>query len=74
MLDAQVLVCLPIGCVELLEVLWMLHAQVLLYLSVGLKCMKFCWDCRADTLCVSAIFPSEMLDAQVLVCLSVGST
>ena len=74
MLDAQVLVCLPIGWVELLEVLWMLHAQVLVYLSVGLKCRKFCWDSCADTLCVSAIFPSEMLDALVLVCLSVGSS
>ena len=52
----------------------MLHAQVLVYLSVGLKCRKFCWDSCADTLCVNAIFPSEMLDAQVLVCLSVGSS
>ena len=37
------------------------------------KCRKLCWDSCADTLCVSVIFPS-VLDAQVLVCLSVGSS
>ena len=45
MLATQVLVCLPIGWVEVLEVLQMLDAQdaqVLVYLSVGLKCWKFC--------------------------------
>ena len=31
-----------------------------------------CWESCANTLYVSAIFPSEMLDAQVHVCLSVG--
>ena len=41
-LATQVLVCLPIGCVEVLEVLLMFDAQVLVYLSVGLKCWKFC--------------------------------
>ena len=46
----------------------MLAAQVLQCLSVGLMC----WKSFANTLYVSAIFPSEMLDAQVLVCLSVG--
>ena len=85
-----------------------LAAQVLVCLSVGLKCWKFCWEscvytgvweyylpCREvgcpgtcvpigwfevleersagrvvfTPLCVSAIFPSEKLAAQVLVCL-----
>ena len=34
--------CVPIGSIEVLEVLRMLDAQVLVYLSVGLKCWKFC--------------------------------
>ena len=44
-LARQVLVCLPIGWVEVLEVLRMLDAQVLVCLSVGMKCWKFygCW-------------------------------
>ena len=83
----------------------MLAALVLVCLSVGLKCWKFCWVSCAYTvvceyylpfrdvgctgtcvpiiwfevlevvltlLCVSTIFPSEMLAALVLVCLSVG--
>ena len=41
MLATQVLVCLPIGWVEVLEVLRMLDAQVLVCLSVGMKCSKF---------------------------------
>ena len=41
-LATKVLVCLPIGWVEVLEVLRMLDAQVLVYLSIGLKCWKFC--------------------------------
>ena len=41
-LATQVLVCLPIGWVEVLEVLRMLDVQVLVYLSVGLKCWKSC--------------------------------
>ena len=81
---------MPIGWVEVLEVLRMLDAQVLKCLSVGLMC----WErFAANTLYVSTIFPSDklaaqvlgvridwfevlevlwMLDAQVLVCLSVG--
>ena len=80
----------------------MLAAQVLVCLSVGLKCWKFCWESCVYTvvckyylpfrevgcprtcvpigwfevlevllgeLCVSTIFPSEKLAAQVLVCL-----
>ena len=79
-LATQVLVCLPIGCVEVLEVLRMLDAQVLVYLSVGLKCLKFCgcWMHRYLCACLSVGLncwvPSEMLDAQVLVCLSVRSS
>ena len=77
----------PIDWVEVLEVLRIVYLSVGLKcwkfcacwshrylcacLSVGLNCWKFCWDSCADTLCVSAIFPS-VLDAQVLVCLSVG--
>ena len=54
-LATQVLVCLPIGCVEVLEVLRMLDAQVLVYLSVGLKCWKFCgcWMHRYLCACLS---------------------
>ena len=37
MLATDILVCLPIGWVEVLEVLWMLHVQVHVCLSVGLK-------------------------------------
>ena len=59
--------CVPISWVEVLELPKMLAAQVLQCLSVGLMC----WESFANTLYVSAIFPSEMLDAQVLVCLSV---
>ena len=33
---------MPISWVEVLEVLWMLDAQVLVCLSVGLKCWKSC--------------------------------
>ena len=58
---------MPISWVEVLELLRMLDAQVLQCLSVGLMC----WESCANTLYVSAIFPSEMLDAQVQVCLSV---
>ena len=58
MLATQVLVCLPIGWVEVLEVLRMLDAQGLVYLSIGLKCWKFC-----------ACWPHRYLCA----CLSVGS-
>ena len=91
MLATQVLVCLPIGWVEVLEVLRMLDAQGLVYLSIGLKCWKFCacwphrylcaclsvglmfWESFANTLYVSAIFPSDKLAAQVLlVCLHIG--
>ena len=37
--------CVPISWVEVLEVVRMLDAQVLVCLSVGLKCWKFyaCW-------------------------------
>ena len=51
-LAAQVLVCLPIGWVEVLQVLWMLDEQVHVYLSVGLKCWKFCWESCANTHCM----------------------
>ena len=55
MLATQVLVCLPIGCVEVLEVLRMSDAQVLVYLSIGLKCWKFCpcWPHRYLCACLS---------------------
>ena len=54
-LATQVLLCLPIGCVEMLEVLRKLDAQVLVYLSVGLKCWKFCacWPHRYLCACLS---------------------
>ena len=42
MLATLVLLCLPIGCVEVLEVLRKLDAHGLVYLSIGLKCWKFC--------------------------------
>ena len=50
----QVLVCLPIGWVEVLEVQRMLDEQVLVYLSVGLKCWKFCacWPHRYLCACL----------------------
>ena len=48
-LARQVLVCLPIGWVEVLEVLRMLDAQVLVCISVGMKCSKFC--CWMKELC-----------------------
>ena len=37
--------CVPIGWVEVLEVVRMLDAQILVCLLVGLKCWKFygCW-------------------------------
>ena len=37
--------CVPIGWVEVLEVVRMMDAQVLVCLSVGLKCWKLyvCW-------------------------------
>ena len=80
-LAAQLLVCL-IGWFEMLQFLMgelCLHSCVgvlsslqrswlpryLCALSVGLKCWKFC----LGELCVSTIFPSEKLAAQVLVCL-----
>ena len=77
MLATQVLVCLPIGCVEVLEVLRMLDVQVLVYLSVGLKCWKSCgcWMHRCTCVPISWVEGLEllkMLDAQVLHCLSVG--
>ena len=54
-LARQVLVCLPIGWVEVLEVLRMLDAKVLVYLSIGLKCWKFCacWPHRYLCACLS---------------------
>ena len=54
-LARQVLVCLPIGWVEVLEVLRMLDAQVLVYLLIGLKCWKFCacWPHRYLCACLS---------------------
>ena len=54
-LAAQVLVCLPIGWVEVLEFLRMLHAKVLVYLSIRLKCWKFCvcWPHRYLCACLS---------------------
>ena len=64
-LAAQVLVCLPIGWVEVLEVLWMLDEQVLVYLSVGLKCWKFCcWKSCANS--SNTLYAIEKLAAQVL--------
>ena len=57
---------MPISWVEVLEVLRMLDAQVLVCQSVGLKCWKICWECCANTLYVSTIFPSDKLAAQVL--------
>ena len=55
MLATQVLVCLPIGWVEVLQVLRMLAAQVLVYLSIGLQCWKFCacWPHRYLCACLS---------------------
>ena len=51
----------------------MLDAQVLVCLSIGLKCRKFCWESCANTLYVSTIFPSDKLATQVLlVCLHIG--
>ena len=58
--------CVPSSWAEVLEVLWMLDAQVLVCLSVGLKCRRFCWESCANTLYVSTIFPSDKLAAQVL--------
>ena len=64
----------------------MLAAHVLVCLSIGLKCWKFCacwphgylcaclsvglkcWESFANTLYVSAIFLSDKLAAQVLLC------
>ena len=74
MLATQVLLCLPIGWVEVLD------ARVLVYISVGLKCWKFCacWPHRYLCACLSVglkcwkFCGCWMLDAQVLVCLSVG--
>ena len=75
-LAAQVLVCLPMNWVEVLEVLRMLDEQVLVYLSVGLKCWKFCWESCANTLYASTIFPCSLktswLPSYLCACLSVG--
>ena len=61
--------CVPISWVEGLELLKMLAARVLQCLSVGLMC----WESFANTLYVSAIFPSDKLAAQVLpVCLHIS--
>ena len=57
---------MPISWVEVLEVLRMLDAQVLECQSVGLRSWKICWECFANTLYVSTIFPSDKLAAQVL--------
>ena len=59
-LAAQILVCLLFGWIAVLEVLRMLDEQVLVYLSVGLKCWKFCWESCANTLYASTIFPCSL--------------
>ena len=63
---------MPISWVEVLEVLWMLDAQVLVCLSVGLKCRKFCRESCANTLYVSTIIPHTSWLHRYLVCISIG--
>ena len=61
---------MPISWFEVLELLRMMDAQVLQCLLV---CLMWWEGFAANTLYVSTIFPSEMLDrAGILVCLSVG--
>ena len=69
---------MPISWVEVLELPKMLAAQVLIfpsemYAAQVLQCISvglMCWKSFANTLYVSAIFPSDKLAAQVLlVCL-----
>ena len=50
----------------------MLDAQVLVCLSVGLKCRKFCRESCANTLYVSTIFPHTSWLHRYLVCVSIG--
>ena len=77
-LARQVLVCLPIGWVEVLEVLRMLDAQVLVYLLIGLNLLEVLRMLATQVLVclpigwVEVLEVLRMLDAQVLVCLSVG--
>ena len=78
MLATQVLVCLPIGWVEVLEVLRIVYrlGYLCACLSVGLKCWKFCACWMHRYLCtyrlVEVLEVLRMLATQVLVCLPIG--
>ena len=82
MLAVQVLQCLLVGlmCWERfaansLYVSAIFPSEMLdaVYLSVELKCRKFCWESCANTLYVSTIFISDKLAVQVLlVCLPIA--